>query len=416
MTSSSTSVGTRNFNVDEIRSDFPILQTRVHGKDLVYLDNAATAQKPQAVIDALTHYYTHCNANIHRAVHHLSEKATAMHDAARETVRRFIGADSTEEIIFVRGTTEAINLVATSYGGSVLQPGDRILISAMEHHSNIVPWQLIAERTGAKLDVIPMNEAGVLDMESAIHLLTDRTRIIGLIHVSNALGTVNPAKAIIDLAHSRGVPVLLDAAQSIPHLPVNVKELDVDFLAFSGHKVYGPTGIGVLYGKKALLDSMPPYQGGGDMIRSVTFEKSTWSGLPHKFEAGTPDIAGPIGLAAALDYLSSFAQSDIVAHEHDLMTYATTRLQEIDGVQIIGQARDKAGAISFVAENVHPHDLGTFLDHEGVAIRTGHHCAQPVMDFYNVAATARLSFGIYNNRQDIDAFITALRKTLAIFS
>ncbi len=406
----------RQLDVERVREDFPVLQTKVRGKDLVYLDNAATSQKPQVVIDALSDYYTSSNANIHRAVHHLSEKATALHDQARETVRQFLNAASTEEIIFTRGTTEAINLVASSFGGSKVASGDRILISAMEHHSNIVPWQMLAERAGAHLDVIPMDRRGVLDLGRAEELLTERTKLLSIVHVSNALGTVNPVKTLIDMAHSKGIPVLVDGAQSVPHLHVDVRALDADFFAFSGHKVYGPTGIGVLYGKRDLLNAMPPYQGGGDMIRSVSFEKTTWNSLPYKFEAGTPDIGGAIGLAAALRYLSEFDMADVEAHEHDLLTYATERLQNMPKVTIIGTSPDKAGAISFIVDGVHPHDLGTFLDHDGVAIRTGHHCAQPVMDFYGCAATARASFAIYNSRSEIDHFAESLENTIKIFS
>jgi len=404
----------RSFSAEAARVDFPILQTEVRGIPLVYLDNAATTQKPSAVIKAITNYYETANANIHRAVHYLSEKATAMHDAARETVRQFVNASSVEEIIFVRGTTEGINLVASSLGQS-FKAGDEIVISAMEHHSNIVPWQLLAERTGAVLRVIPMNQRGELLLDEAKKLISGRTRIVSLVHVSNALGTVNPVEEVIKLARAHGALVLLDAAQSIAHLPVDVQALDCDFLVFSGHKVYGPTGIGVVYGKKALLDGMPPYQGGGDMIRTVTFEKSTWNTLPYKFEAGTPDIAGAIAIGAALEYLRQFDMADIQQHEHGLLVYATERLKAMPKVEIIGTAANKAGAISFVVDGVHPHDLGTFLDHEGVAIRTGHHCAQPVMDFYNVPATARASFGLYNTRSDVDRFIAALDKTIRVF-
>lgn len=404
----------RPFSAEAVRADFPILQTEVRGTPLVYLDNAATTQKPSAVIKAITNYYETSNANIHRAVHYLSEKAAAMHDGARETIRQFINAVSVEEVLFVRGTTEGINLVASSLGQS-FRPGDEIVISAMEHHSNIVPWQLLAERTGAVLQVIPMNHKGELLLDEAEKLITSKTRIVALVHVSNALGTVNPVKDVIRLARAQGALVLLDAAQSIAHLPVDVQALDCDFLVFSGHKVYGPTGIGVVYGKKALLDEMPPYQGGGDMIRTVNFEKSTWNTLPYKFEAGTPDIAGAIALGVALEYLNQFDMANIQQHEHELLVYATEQLMAMPKVEIIGNAASKAGAISFVVDGVHPHDLGTFLDHEGVAIRTGHHCAQPIMDFYNVPATARVSFGLYNTRTDVDRFIAALDKTIRVF-
>lgn len=407
----------RRFNVDEVRDDFPILKTEARGHPLVYLDNAATTQKPGAVIDAITSYYTSTNANIHRAVHYLSEKATAQHDTARETVRRFINAASAEEIIFVRGTTEALNLVASSYGGSTLQPGDTILISGMEHHSNIVPWQLVAERTGAQLQVIPIDNHGILDMNTAEKLLRNgKTRILSVVHVSNALGTVNPVEELIRLARANGVTTVVDGAQAVPHIPVDVQELQPDFYAFSGHKIYGPTGIGILYGRSELLQEMPPYQGGGDMIRTVSFGKSTWNTLPYKFEAGTPDICGAIGLSAALQYVNQFKMSDIELHEKDLISYTTERLSQMPKVEIIGRAPEKAGAVSFVVDGVHPHDLGTFIDQDGIAIRTGHHCAQPVMEFFSIPATARLSFGMYNNRADVDAFCTALDKTVRILS
>jgi len=413
---SSTKLGTGAYDVEAVRQDFPILNTKVRGSDLVYLDNAATTQKPQVVINALVDYYTHANANIHRAVHYLSEKATAMHDEARREVQKFLNARYSEEIIFVRGTTEAINLVAHSHGGMVLQPKDEIVISAMEHHSNIVPWQLAAERTGAVLRVIPMDKRGVLDLDQAARLLTDKTHILSLVHVSNALGTINPIRQLITLAHDKNIPVLIDGAQSAPHLPIDVQSLEADFFAFSGHKIYGPTGIGVLYGRRELLETMPPYQGGGDMISSVSFEESTWNSLPYKFEAGTPDIAGPIGLAAALNYVSNVGLTKIAAYETDLLHYATERLKDLKKVRIIGESPEKAGAISFIVEGVHPHDLGTFMDHDGVAIRTGHHCAQPVMDFYDIPATARLSLGMYNTRNDIDRFTESLEKTIGILS
>lgn len=406
----------RSFSADEVRLDFPILATHVHGKPLIYLDNAATTQKPTAVIDAIEAYYRSTNSNIHRAVHHLSAQATEQYDAAREKVRAFINASSPAEVIFVRGTTEAINLVASSYGGKAVGPGDTVLVSAMEHHSNIVPWQMLVERVGANLRVIPMDNDGVLDMAAAEQLLADRPRILSVVQVSNALGTVNPVKELIEIAHNHGVPVMVDGAQAVQHRPVDVTELKADFYAFSGHKIYGPTGIGVLYGRRELLESMPPYQGGGDMISSVTFEKSTWSEIPSKFEAGTPDIAGAIGLGAALDYLSRFDIEEVAAHEQDLLSYATEQLSSMELVRIIGNSKDKAGAISFVVDGVHPHDIGTFLDHDGVAIRTGHHCAQPVMDFFEVPATARLSFGMYNTRSDVDAFADSLHRTIKVLS
>jgi len=408
----------RAFCAEEVRADFPILDTCVRqNKPLVYLDNAATTQKPTAVIEAIDDYYRRNNANIHRAVHHLSERATIAYDAAREKVRGFLGARSATEIIFTRGTTESINLVASSYGGSTLKPGDTILVSFLEHHSNIVPWQLIAQRTGASLQVIPMDNRGVLDMEAARQQLASGTvKILAITHVSNALGTVNPVSDLIKLAHQHGAVVLVDGAQAVQHFPVDVSELDADFYAFSGHKIYGPTGIGVLYGKEKLLESMPPYQGGGDMISSVTFEKSTWNELPSKFEAGTPDIAGAIGLGAALDYLTAFDLQEIAAHELDILQYCIDRLSELPAVQLIGNAPARAGAVSFVVDGVHPHDIGTFLDRDGVAIRTGHHCAQPIMDFFQIAATARASFALYNSRSDVDALCESLKRTITLFS
>lgn len=407
----------RSFTAEEARKDFPILSIRVRAdKPLVYLDNAATTQKPSAVIEAIDSYYRHTNANIHRAVHHLSERATMEYDAARAKVQQFINAADAAEVIFTRGTTEAINLVANSYGGSVLKPGDKIVISAMEHHSNIVPWQLVAQRTGAKLRVIPIDKRGVLDMDAARKLLADGAKILSITQVSNALGTVNPVKELIDIAHENGIPVLVDGAQSVQHMPVDVQELGADFFAFSGHKIYGPTGIGVLYGRKELLDAMPPYQGGGDMISSVTFEKSTWNELPSKFEAGTPDIAGAIGLGVAIDYLAQFNMEEVAAYESELLDYATDKLRETPSIRLVGESPHRAGAISFLAENVHPHDLGTFLDRDGVAIRTGHHCAQPVMEFFDIPATARASFALYNTRADVDAFIESLNRTIKIFS
>lgn len=405
------------FSPESVRSDFPILQTRVRqNKPLVYLDNAATTQKPLAVIKALDDYYRHKNANIHRAVHQLSEQATIAYDNARAAVARFLNASSPAEVIFTRGTTEAINLVAHSYGGSTLKPGDNIVLSYMEHHSNIVPWQIVAEQTGAHIRVIPMDQNGNLDLDAAAGLLADNAKILAITQVSNALGTVNPVEELIKLAHKFGAAVLIDGAQAVQHLPVDVQALDADFYAFSGHKIYGPTGIGVLYGKREFLDRMPPYQGGGDMISSVTFEKSTWNELPSKFEAGTPDIAGAIGLHAALNYFTRFDITEIAEHEQKLLDYTVQRLQSLGGVKIIGNPANRAGAVSFVIDGVHPHDIGTFLDREGVAIRTGHHCAQPVMDFYDVAATARASFAMYNTLSDVDAFHAALTQTIKIFA
>ena len=397
-------------DIAKIRRDFPVLDQAVHGKKLVYLDNAATSQKPRAVIDAITRYYQHDNANIHRGVHALSMRATEAHDEAREVVRRFLHAAQTREIIFVRGATEAVNLVAETYGRANVGAGDEVLISAMEHHSNIVPWQILCDEKGARLRVAPINDAGELIVEEFEKLLGPRTRIVAVAHVSNALGTVNPLRKIIKLAHDRGVPVLVDGAQAAPHLPIDVQALDCDFYAFSGHKVYGPTGIGVLYGKSELLEEMPPYQGGGDMIRSVTFEKTTYNVLPYKFEAGTPDIAGAIGLGAALEYVMNLGMDRVAAHEHDLLEYGTAQLSAVKGVRLIGTARERAGVISFVVDGVHPHDLGTILDREGIAIRTGHHCAQPVMERFGVPATARASFGVYNTREEIDALASGISR------
>ncbi len=400
----------------KIRADFPILAERIHGKPLVYLDNAATSQKPRAVIDAIVHYYEHLNANIHRGVHTLSVRATEAHDAARETVRRFLNAASTREIVFVRGATEAINLVAQSYGRTHVGAGDEILITAMEHHSNIVPWQILCEEKGAYLRVAPIDSRGELRLDEFAKLIGPRTKLVAVTQVSNALGTVTPLREMIELAHSQGVPVLVDGAQAVPHFTVNVQALDCDFYAFSGHKVYGPTGIGVLYGKRALLEAMPPYQGGGDMIRSVTFEKTTYNDLPFKFEAGTPDIAGAIALGVALEYIGNLGMDNIAAHEHDLLAYATERVGALPGVRLIGTARERAGALSFVMEGVHPHDLGTILDREGIAIRTGHHCAQPVMEFFGIPATARASFAVYNTREDVDALVEGIRKAHEVFA
>jgi cysteine desulfurase / selenocysteine lyase len=397
-------------DIARIRRDFPVLDQCVHGKKLVYLDNAATSQKPRAVIDALVHYYEHDNANIHRGVHALSMRATEAHDAARETVKNFLNAESSREIVFVRGATEAINLVAQTYGRENVGAGDEILITAMEHHSNIVPWQLLCEETGAQLRVVPIDDNGELRMDELEKLIGPQTRILAIPHVSNALGTVNPVKQIVEMAHRHDVAVLVDGAQAVPHLTVNVRELNCDFYAFSGHKVYGPTGIGVLYGKAELLDAMPPYQGGGDMIRSVSFEKTTYNVLPYKFEAGTPDIAGAIGLGTALEYISTLGMDRVAEHGLDLLNYATERVNAVDGVRLIGTAAHRAGVVSFIMGDIHPHDLGTILDREGIAIRTGHHCAQPVMERFGVAATARASFAVYNTREEVDALVAGLEK------
>ncbi len=401
-------------DVRRIREDFPILHQKVRGKPLVYLDNAATSQKPKVVIEALSRYYENDNANIHRGVHLLSERATELYEKARETVRRFVNARESHEILFTRGTTEAINLVAQSYGQANLKPGDEILISALEHHSNIVPWQMIGRQTGAVLKVIPMTDSGELMMEDCVRLLSARTKFVSVGHVSNALGTINPVREIIRLAHGRGIPVLVDAAQSIPHLKVDVQELDCDFLAFSGHKVYGPTGIGGLYGKASFLEKMPPYQGGGDMIRTVSFGKTTYADLPYKFEAGTPNIAGGIGLAAALEYVQALGLDAIAAYEHELLEYGTQVLSKLPGLGIVGTAKEKAAVISFVLENIHPHDIGTILDQEGIAIRTGHHCAMPVMERLGISATARASFAFYNTKEEIDALAQGLKKVKGV--
>jgi len=397
------------------RRDFPIFKQFVNGKPLVYLDNAATSQKPQAVIDAVSDYYQRYNSNVHRGVHHLSETATAAYEGAREKLRRFINAASLKEIIFVRGTTEAINLVAQSYGRSRLKAGDEIILSEMEHHSNIVPWQLLREQIGVVLKIIPINDAGELQADAYENLFSLRTRLVAVTHISNALGTINPVMEIIAQAHQRGVPVLLDGAQAVPHLPVDVRDLDCDFYAFSSHKMFGPTGIGVLYAKEKLLTDMPPYQGGGEMIRTVRFSGSTWNELPHKFEAGTPDIAGAIGLGAAVDYLENIGLASIREYEHGLLEYGTQRLQTVEGVKLVGTARHKAGVLSFVMDGIHPHDIGTIVDQEGVAIRTGHHCAMPVMEHFKIPATARASLAFYNTREDIEALVQALGKAREVF-
>jgi cysteine desulfurase/selenocysteine lyase len=399
-----------------LREDFPILETTVRGgRPLVYLDNAATTQKPRAVIDALDRYYERDNANVHRGVHELSERATAAFEGARRTAARFLGAADAREIVFTRGTTEAINLVAQSFARPRVRAGDEILISAMEHHSNIVPWQMLCEQTGARLVVAPIDDRGDLVLEELRRLLGPRTKLLALVHVSNALGTVNPVDEICALARERGVPVLLDGAQAVAHAPVDVRELGCDFYAFSGHKVFGPTGIGVLWGRGEHLDAMPPWQGGGDMIASVTFEKTTYNVVPYKFEAGTPHIAGAIGLAAALDYVQAVGLDAIAAHERALLAYATEMIGALPGVRLVGTAKEKAAVLSFVLAGVHAHDVGTILDQEGVAIRTGHHCAQPVMDRYGVPATARASFAFYNLREEVDALAAALRKVAEIF-
>jgi cysteine desulfurase / selenocysteine lyase len=407
-------VAAAQLDLKKIRAEFPILRERVHGHKLVYLDNAATAQKPDAVIDAISRYYRHDNANIHRGVHRLSERATEAYETARETAQVFLNAEQAREIVFVRGATEAINLVAQTFGRTHIGAGDEVLITAMEHHSNIVPWQMLCEEKGAKLVVAPINERGELKLDEFEKLLGPRTKIAAVTQVSNALGTINPVKEIIRQAHAIGVPVLVDGAQAVPHMPVDVRALDCDFYAFSGHKVYGPTGIGVLYAKAALLEEMPPYQGGGDMISSVTFEKTLYNKIPHKFEAGTPDIAGVIGLGAALEYVSALDMESVAAHEHALLDYATGKIGSIEGVRLIGTAAEKAGVLSFVMDNVHPHDIGTILDREGIAVRTGHHCAQPVMELFGIAATVRASFGVYNTKEEIDALAASIEKVKEI--
>jgi cysteine desulfurase/selenocysteine lyase len=396
------------WDVDRVRRDFPILHQDVHGYPLAYLDNAATTQKPQVVLDALEHYFQCDNSNVHRGVHALAERATADFEAARESVRRFINARSTREVVFVRGTTEAINLVASSFGQS-LRAGDEIIVSGMEHHANIVPWQLLRDRTGVLLRVIPITASGELDMDALPGLFGDRTRLVAMTHVSNALGTINPVREVIQLAHAQGVPVLLDGAQAMPHLRVDVQALDCDFYAFSGHKLFGPTGIGILYGRERLLQEMPPYQGGGEMIRTVSFEQTTYAPPPYRFEAGTPDIAGAIGLAKAIEYMENLDWDSAMQHEEQLLAYATERLQEIPGLRIIGEAAQKVALVSFVMDDVHPHDMGTILDHRGLAIRAGHHCAMPVMTFYRVPATSRASMAFYNTFAEIDRLAEALR-------
>lgn len=397
-------------DVELLRRDFPILRQQVHGKPLVYLDNAASTQKPQVVIDAISDYYQRYNANIHRGVHRLAEKATAVYEEVRDKVRAFLGAALSKEIIFTRGTTEAINLVASSYGRKFVRPGEEILITHMEHHSNIVPWQMLCEQVGAVLKVVPVTDAGELDMTAFASLLGKRTRMVAVTHVSNTMGTINPVKQIIAQAHTQDVPVLLDGAQAVQHMKVDVRDLDCDFYAFSGHKLYGPTGIGVLYGKEKWLEAMPPYQGGGDMIRTVSFEKTTYNALPYKFEAGTPHVAGVVGLGAALDYLQNIGLERIQVYEEDLLNYARERLATVVGLRFIGTPRHQAGALSFVMEDAHPHDIGTILDLEGVAIRTGHHCTQPLMERFGVPATARPAIGLYNTRSEIDALVAGLEK------
>ncbi len=407
---------TAAYDVRRLRNDFPILAQSVYGKPLVYLDNAATTQKPQAVIDALVGFYTRDCSNIHRGVHLLSQRATTAYENTRLKVMQFINAGSEKEIIFVRGATEGINLVAQSFGRKHVAAGDEVLISALEHHSNIVPWQLLCEEKSARLRIVPMNSRGEILLDEYEKMLGDRTRIVAVAQVSNALGTLNPVREMVRLAHQHGVPVLIDGAQGVQHTPTDVMELDCDFYVFSGHKMYGPTGIGVLYGKERLLDAMPPYQAGGDMISSVTFEKTLFARLPHKFEAGTPNIAAGIALGAAIDYLDAVGLERIAAHEHDVLTYGTELLAALPGVKIVGTAREKASVLSFVIDGIHPHDAGTILDQEGIAVRTGHHCAQPVMDFFKVPATVRASLGLYNTREEMDGLAAGIRKVIEVFN
>lgn len=403
------------YNVEEIRADFPILGREVYGKPLVYFDNGATTQKPRCVVDAITDEYYSVNANVHRGVHFLSQQATELHEASRETVRKFINARSTNEIVFTRGTTESINLLVSSFGEAFMQEGDEVIVSTMEHHSNIVPWQLLQARKGIVLKVIPMNDRGELLQDEYEKLFSPRTRIVSVAHVSNVLGTVNPVRDMIVTAHTHGVPVLVDGAQSIPHMPVDVQALDADFYVFSGHKVYGPTGVGVLYGKEDWLDKLPPYQGGGEMIQHVSFERTTFNELPFKFEAGTPDYIGTTGLAKALDYVSALGMDHIAAYEHELTEYATCRLKEIPGMRIFGEASEKGSVISFLVGNIHHFDMGTLLDRLGIAVRTGHHCAQPLMQRLGIEGTVRASFGLYNTKEEVDALVAGVERVSRMF-
>ncbi len=404
------------FDVQSIRADFPILGERAHGRPLVYLDNAATTQKPRAVLDRLAQYYEHENSNVHRGVHLLSQRATDAYEGARHVVARFLDAADPREVVFVRGTTEAVNLVAQTFGRTHVGPGDEVVISAMEHHSNIVPWQMLCGEKGARLRVIPMTDAGELRLDEYERLLSDRTKFVSIVHVSNALGTINPVAKVIRLAHRRGISVMLDGAQAVAHTRVDVQALDCDFYAFSSHKVFGPTGVGVLWGRKSLLDAMPPYQGGGDMISSVTFEQTRYNAVPYKFEAGTPNIADTIAMAAALEYVSSVGLDRIAAHEHELLVYGTEALSRIPGLRLTGTAAEKAGILAFVLDGVHPHDIGTIVDREGVAIRTGHHCCQPLMDRLGVPATARASLALYNTREEVDTLVAAVARVREVFA
>ncbi|NRB48682.1 MAG: cysteine desulfurase [Saprospiraceae bacterium] len=401
---------TTSLDVQAIRSDFPILEREMRNKPMVFLDSAASSQKPDSVVKAMDYYYQQQNANVHRGVYQLSQEATDAYEKGRHLVQGFINAASEKEVLFVRGTTEGINLVASSYGRKFLQEGDEVIISAMEHHSNIVPWQLICEQTGAKLRVIPVTDEGELIMEEYEQMLNERTKIVAVVHVSNTLGTINPVERIIELAHAKDIPVLLDGAQAIPHLKIDVQALDVDFYTFSGHKMFGPTGIGILYGKEKWLNAMPPYQGGGEMIETVSFEKTTFNELPHKFEAGTPDIAGAVGLGAAVEYMEQIGHEAIQKHEHDLLVYGTEALSKIPGIRLIGTAEDKASVISFLLDGAHPYDVGTILDQMGIAVRTGHHCTQPLMDRYGIPGTVRASFAVYNTKEDIDRLVEGVRR------
>ena len=403
------------YDIQKIREDFPILDREVYGKPLIYLDNGATTQKPRQVVEAITDEYYSVNANVHRGVHFLSQQATELHEASRETVRRFINARSSNEIVFTRGTTESINLLASSFADSQMKEGDEVIVSVMEHHSNIVPWQLQAARKGIVLKVIPMNDRGELLLDEYEKLFSERTKLVSFAHVSNVLGTVNPAKEMIATAHAHGVPVLIDGAQSVPHMKVDVQDLDADFFAFSGHKIYGPTGVGVLYGKEEWLDKLPPYQGGGEMIQSVSFEKTTFNELPFKFEAGTPDYIGTTALAKALDYVSAIGMENIAAHEHELTLYAMQRLKEINGMRIFGEAEHKSSVISFLVGNIHHLDMGTLLDRLGIAVRTGHHCAQPLMIRMGIEGTVRASFGLYNTKEDIDMLAAGIERVSRMF-
>ncbi len=403
------------YDIQKIREDFPILSRKIYGKPLVYLDNGATTQKPRCVVEAIVDEYYSVNANVHRGVHFLSQQATELHEAAREKVRAFINAKSTNEIVFTRGTTESINLLTTSFGEAFINEGDEIIVSEMEHHSNIVPWQMLAERRGASIRVIPIDDKGELLLDEYEKLFTEKTRIVCVTHVSNVLGTINPVKRIVDIAHQHGVPVLVDGAQSAPHMKIDVQDIGCDFFAFSGHKIYGPTGVGVLYGKEDLLDKLPPYQGGGEMIQNVSFEKTTFNELPYKFEAGTPDYVGTNSLAKALDYVSAIGMDNIFAYEHELTRYATEQLSNIEGMRIFGQSENKDAVISFLVRDIHHLDMGTLLDRLGIAVRTGHHCAQPLMTHYGIEGTVRASFGIYNTKEEIDVLVAGIKRVSGMF-